>query len=307
MRPSELFRHVGRPIAYYPRLARVCGGVAASVLICQFLYWADKTTDPDGWVYKTQAEIQDETGLTPKEQRTARGQLGGLLEVRYDRLEHRQFYRVNTELLDEVIEAAWGADPAGAAPKVPIGTSGSDSGDFREEPSGELPNEELGNSSTGSSMEQRLHTEKNLLPVPSATGQGEGKTQTPSDAEEIRAAVLAAVGVDPAELTASATGALNKALAQLRAVRATPEEVRRRAALWPERFPSATLTATGLAKQWAVLGGQPPPRTTRASPPPAERCVHGTPPDETCDACRQEAAASRAGGWRAVLAQRRPA
>ncbi|MGH2769960.1 MAG: hypothetical protein ACRDJF_05485, partial [Actinomycetota bacterium] len=35
-------------------------------------------------------------------------------------------------------------------------------------------------------------------------------------------------------------------------------------------------------------------------------CHHGRPPGETCDACREEGAALRAGGWRIALASARP-
>lgn len=161
MKPSDIFKSVGRPIAYYPRLAKVCGGVSASVLVCQFMYWTDKTKDADGWIYKTQAEIEDETGLTPKEQRHARTQLAGMLEAKYDRLNHRQYYRVNTDLLDQAIESAWGEStvPKGTSPKVPKGTSGTDEKAPGETPFEELPKADFGNSGMGTSIEQRVLSE----------------------------------------------------------------------------------------------------------------------------------------------------
>lgn len=65
-------------------------------------------------------------------------------------------------------------------------------------------------------------------------------------------AVTAALGIDPAELTRSARGALNKAVKELRDVGADPLEVPARVAmlraLW--RVPA---TATSLAKHWAEL------------------------------------------------------
>jgi hypothetical protein len=71
-----------------------------------FLYWSDKTSNKDGWCYKSAAEIEEETGLSYEEQKTARRRLKqiGLLEEREERLVHRMYYRVNTEKLDEL----WG-------------------------------------------------------------------------------------------------------------------------------------------------------------------------------------------------------
>jgi len=64
-------------------------------------------------------------------------------------------------------------------------------------------------------------------------------------------AVAEACGIDwKADLTDSARGSMNKAVAQLRGVGATPEETRRRAANWA--YP-AKLTPAGLAKQWPSL------------------------------------------------------
>lgn len=69
--------------------------------------------------------------------------------------------------------------------------------------------------------------------------------------DELFEAVAEACGIDwQTDLTDSARGSLNKAVAQLRGVVATPAEVRRRAALWPYDVP---LTPPGLAKHWPAL------------------------------------------------------
>jgi hypothetical protein len=75
MRLSEFLNDVGRPIAYYPKLAHFLGSVNAAVLLCQLLYWEGKQDDEDGWIFKTQKEIEAETGLSRREQETARAAL----------------------------------------------------------------------------------------------------------------------------------------------------------------------------------------------------------------------------------------
>lgn len=64
-------------------------------------------------------------------------------------------------------------------------------------------------------------------------------------------AVVAVCGLDPTELTPSARGACNRALADLRAVQADPGEVPARAAVFRSRW-DVTLTPTALAKHWAA-------------------------------------------------------
>ena len=83
MRASDFLRYTGRPIAYHPRLAKPLGSVNAAILFGQLVYWHDKTNNPLG-VYKTALEIEEETGLSIKEQETARKKLkerGVLIET----------------------------------------------------------------------------------------------------------------------------------------------------------------------------------------------------------------------------------
>ena len=104
MKPSEMLKNTGRVIAYRPNLARLFGGVIAEVFFEQIFYWQDKT-DSDLGVYKTQEELEIETGLSRKEQETARKLLRekGVLTETYKRLEHRMYYKINNEKLDELL------------------------------------------------------------------------------------------------------------------------------------------------------------------------------------------------------------
>ena len=106
MKPSEMLKNTGRVIAYRPNLARLFGGVIAEVFFEQIFYWQDKT-DSDLGVYKTQEELEIETGLSRKEQETARKLLRekGVLIETHKRLEHRMYYKIDCEKLDELLAA----------------------------------------------------------------------------------------------------------------------------------------------------------------------------------------------------------
>lgn len=107
LRISAALQAVGRPIAYYPVFAHVLGGVKAAIFISQFLYWEGKQKDAEGWIYKTQAEIEKETGLTRTEQENARGILRGrgILEETRRGVPARLFFRFNWVVLDEAVTA----------------------------------------------------------------------------------------------------------------------------------------------------------------------------------------------------------
>lgn len=104
MKPSESLRVAGRPIAYYPKLAKPLGGVNASILFSHFFYWHDKTQHELG-IYRTAEEIEIETGLSVQEQRTARAKLRerGVLVETEKRIEHRIYYKLDLDAFDELM------------------------------------------------------------------------------------------------------------------------------------------------------------------------------------------------------------
>ena len=56
-----------RPVAYHPALVKVAGSVTAALFLSQLLYWHGKGSDPE-WIYKTQADMEEETGLSRREE-----------------------------------------------------------------------------------------------------------------------------------------------------------------------------------------------------------------------------------------------
>jgi hypothetical protein len=107
IRKEAVIAILGSPIAYYTAFARVLGGVEAGILTSQFFYWYGKGHNPDGWIYKTQAEIEEETGLTRRNQETARKKLRelGVLEERYSGMPAKLYYRLNLDELFTIMNA----------------------------------------------------------------------------------------------------------------------------------------------------------------------------------------------------------
>jgi hypothetical protein len=64
-----------RVVGYSPDLARIVGGATIGLFLNQLLFLSDKGANPEGWVYKSEAEMAKETGLSKREQQTARRKL----------------------------------------------------------------------------------------------------------------------------------------------------------------------------------------------------------------------------------------
>ena len=89
----DMLQPPGHPIAFFPSLTPAVGGTKAAVLLCQLCYWTPRTRHADRWFYKSQVDLLRETGLSFKEQHSARNTLkgAGLIETKYERLKHRIF------------------------------------------------------------------------------------------------------------------------------------------------------------------------------------------------------------------------
>jgi hypothetical protein len=80
---QQVFALLGRGcVAFYPRLADLSGSVTAALLLGQCLYWTRSVLrqqpERDGWFWKTSVEWRRETGLTRREQDSARRRLRAL-------------------------------------------------------------------------------------------------------------------------------------------------------------------------------------------------------------------------------------
>ncbi len=103
MKLTEFITDIGRPVAFYPGLRKITGSTTATLLLCQLIYWTGKQADPDGWIYKTSDDIEDETGLSYDEQSTARKQLVrfGFIEEQYKRLDHQMAFRIMANAIND--------------------------------------------------------------------------------------------------------------------------------------------------------------------------------------------------------------
>jgi hypothetical protein len=98
-----------RPIAFHRSFARIGGGVTAGLMLSQAWYWSQRTKNVEKWFYKTQEQWESETGLTRREQETARRNLKerGLIEEKLAGVPARLHFRVNVEtLFDALLKAA---------------------------------------------------------------------------------------------------------------------------------------------------------------------------------------------------------
>ena len=123
MKLSNYIIDLGRVVAYYPNLKKITDSTTSSILLCQLLYWCDKTRDQ--WIWKTSDDIEEETGLTYNEQRTARKNLVdlGIVTEEYKRLDHMYRFRVNQEILNSMWEGYTGKKSEAIVPKIKKSTS----------------------------------------------------------------------------------------------------------------------------------------------------------------------------------------
>ena len=100
------------PIPYHRVLATVGGGASAGLFLSQCWYLTLRTTDRDLWWSRTQAEWERETGLSRREQETARKKLRarGLLEEKKAGVPAKLYFRLNLKILAQLIQQS--AKPA---------------------------------------------------------------------------------------------------------------------------------------------------------------------------------------------------
>jgi DnaA N-terminal domain len=95
-----------RTVGYSPDLARAVGGATIGLFLSQLLFLSDKGANPEGWVYKSEAEMGRETGLTKREQQTARRKLLalGVIQIVRQGFKFTYHFRIVWERLYQVIE-----------------------------------------------------------------------------------------------------------------------------------------------------------------------------------------------------------
>jgi hypothetical protein len=94
-----------RVVGYSPDLARMVGGATIGLFLSQLLFLSDKGANPEGWVYKSEAEMAKETGLSKREQQTARRKLLslGVIAIMRGGWKNTYHFKVIWEKLYQVI------------------------------------------------------------------------------------------------------------------------------------------------------------------------------------------------------------
>jgi hypothetical protein len=102
---SALRKLLGRrAVAYYPELARALGGIAPALFLQQIAHW--EASSNDGWVFRTQEELEAELAMSPKAQRSCRDVLvaGGFLKEER-RAKNRLHYRVDWAKVEAAVQS----------------------------------------------------------------------------------------------------------------------------------------------------------------------------------------------------------
>jgi hypothetical protein len=94
-----------RTVGYSPDLARAVGGATIGLFLSQLLFLSDKGANTDGWVYKSEQEMGKETGLTKREQQSARRKLLslGVITIMRGGWKNTYHFKVVWEKLYQVI------------------------------------------------------------------------------------------------------------------------------------------------------------------------------------------------------------
>lgn len=95
-----------------------------------------------------------------------------------------------------------------------------------------------------SPVERALAVTTNRAPIPA--------TDSPRR-DLLWEAVMEVCGIDTTAIPKSARGAYNRAVADLRAIGATPDEVRARGAAWNRNWRAVTMTPTALVRRWGEI------------------------------------------------------
>lgn len=100
----NLIELLDRPIAFHRPFVELGLGITGALFLSQSLYWS-RRTNASGYFYKTQDEWESETGMSRREQETARKKLKslGILEEKKQGVPCRVFYRINDEKLLQLL------------------------------------------------------------------------------------------------------------------------------------------------------------------------------------------------------------
>jgi len=94
-----------QPIAFNKHYVFLGCGINGALMLSQLVYWTSRTKDSDGWIFKTHHDWTIETGMTRREQETARKTLKdlGFISEKKMGVPRRVFFRVERENLYQAL------------------------------------------------------------------------------------------------------------------------------------------------------------------------------------------------------------
>lgn len=94
-----------QPIAFNKHYVFIGCGINGALMLSQLVYWTSRTKDTEGWIFKTHHEWTLETGLTRREQETARKTLKelGFISEKKTGVPRRVFFRIEREKLYQAL------------------------------------------------------------------------------------------------------------------------------------------------------------------------------------------------------------
>lgn len=121
---SASLKLLDRPIAFHRCFVDLTGSVTTALFLSQAVDWQNwLPEEPDGWWHKTRVDWTEETGLSRREQETARRNLKrlGLLEEKRAGAPTRLLYRINRQQLNRLLNAmARGPEVTAFPPTRPV-------------------------------------------------------------------------------------------------------------------------------------------------------------------------------------------
>ena len=165
---SNLLQLVDRPIAFQRSFVRLGVGITGALLLSQIVYWQNRMEG--NWFYKTQTDLEEETGLTRYEQEGARKKLVscGVLEEAKRGIPAKLYFRVNQERLEELLLGENQHAGMGKTNKQGCGISANSDAENQHAGMGKTNEQSCGNSASIHTVDyqettQKINTENKYL------------------------------------------------------------------------------------------------------------------------------------------------
>ena len=165
---SNFLQLVDRPIAFQRSFVRLGVGITGALLLSQIVYWQNRMEG--NWFYKTQTDLEEETGLTRYEQEGARKKLVscGVLEEAKRGIPAKLYFRVNQERLEELLLGENQHTGMGKTNKQGCGISANSDAENQHTGMGKTNEQSCGNSASIHTVDyqettQKINTENKYL------------------------------------------------------------------------------------------------------------------------------------------------